>query len=60
MAMLKVNVLRSSAEAGHYFKKDFANGKEPYYSQGGQIQGVWPGRLAQEWGLSGAATPEQL
>ena len=58
--MTKVNVLRSSAQASHYFKQDFANGKEQYYSQEGQIQGVWAGRLAQEWGLSGPATPDEL
>ena len=58
--MVKVNVLRSSVQAGSYFQKDFANSQQQYYSHEGQTQGVWEGKLAQEWSLSGPVTPEQF
>lgn len=49
----------SAGQAETYYQQDYANKKENYYSERGEINGNWYGRLAEEWGLDGEVTSEQ-
>jgi conjugative relaxase-like TrwC/TraI family protein len=52
--MLTISKPLSSGQASSYHEKEFANSEQNYYSQKGALQGEWTGRLAVEWGLTGA------
>src|ERR1041385_5211976 len=49
----------SAAQAQDYYKQDFTNAQENYYSESGEVKGRWCGRLAEEWNLTGEVTSEQ-
>jgi conjugative relaxase-like TrwC/TraI family protein len=49
----------SAAQAQDYYKQDFTNAQENYYSESGEVKGRWCGRLAEEWNLKGEVTSEQ-
>ena len=49
----------SAAQAQDYYKQDFTNAQENYYSESGAVKGRWCGRLAEEWNLKGEVTSEQ-
>ena len=49
----------SAAQAQDYYKQDFTNAQENYYSEAGEVKGRWCGRLAEEWNLKGEVTSEQ-
>ncbi len=49
----------SAGQAETYYQKDYTSKTEDYYSEHGEINGHWAGRLAEEWGLSGEVTSEQ-
>lgn len=49
----------SAGQAETYYQQDYNNKKENYYSERGEVNGNWSGRLAEEWGLTGEVTSEQ-
>src|SRR6476620_12135541 len=49
----------SAAQAQDYYKQDFTNAQENYYSESGEVKGRWCGTLAEEWNLKGEVTTEQ-
>src|SRR6478736_2499787 len=58
-AMMTMSNALSAGQAETYYQQDYANKKENYYSERGEINGNWIGRLAEEWGLTGEVTSEQ-
>ncbi|HEV2500725.1 MAG TPA: MobF family relaxase [Terriglobia bacterium] len=52
--MLTISKPLSAGQARSYHEKEFSNAEQNYYSQKGAVQGEWAGKLAAEWGLSGA------
>src|SRR5437773_587776 len=57
--MMTISNALSAGQAETYYQQDYANKKENYYSERGEINGNWIGRLAEEWGLEGEVTSEQ-
>ncbi len=57
--MLTISPPLSAGQAQAYYKQDFTNAKENYYSEGGEVKGRWCGKLADEWNLKGEVTTEQ-
>src|SRR5438105_40936 len=57
--MITMSKARSAGQANTYYQQDYANKKENYYSERGEVNGNWIGRLAEEWGLTGEVTSEQ-
>src|ERR1044072_1398053 len=57
--MLTLSTPISVDHAIESYKVKFANKKENYYSQSGEVQGRWCGTLAEEWNLKGEVTTEQ-
>jgi len=49
----------SASQAGTYYQQDYTNKTEDYYTEKGELKGIWSGRLAQEWELTGEVTSEQ-
>jgi conjugative relaxase-like TrwC/TraI family protein len=58
-AMMTMSNALSAGQAETYYQQDYANKKENYYSERGEINGRWIGRLAEEWELKGEVTSEQ-
>jgi conjugative relaxase-like TrwC/TraI family protein len=52
--MLTISKPLSAAQARFYHAQEFQNARDNYYTEGAEIRGEWHGRLAREWGLSGA------
>src|ERR1043166_1744102 len=57
--MMTMSNALSAGQAGTYYQQDYANKKENYYSERGEVNGNWIGKLAEEWGLTGEVTSEQ-
>jgi len=57
--MMTMSNALSGGQATTYYQQDYANKKENYYSERGEINGNWIGQLAEEWGLTGEVTSEQ-
>ena len=57
--MMTMSNALSAGQAETYYQQDYANKKENYYSERGEVNGNWIGRLAEEWGLEGEVTSEQ-
>src|SRR5215475_6645822 len=57
--MMTMSNALSAGQANTYYQQDYANKKENYYSERGEVNGNWIGRLAEEWGLTGEVTSEQ-
>src|SRR5215831_655473 len=57
--MMTISSSLSAGQAETYYQQDYANKTENYYSERGEVNGKWCGRLAEEWGLSGEVTSEQ-
>jgi conjugative relaxase-like TrwC/TraI family protein len=57
--MMTMSNALSAGQAETYYQQDYANKKENYYSERGEINGNWIGRLAEDWGLEGEVTSEQ-
>ncbi len=49
----------SAGQAETYYQKDYTSKTADYYTEKGEVNGVWSGRLAEEWGLTGEVTSEQ-
>jgi conjugative relaxase-like TrwC/TraI family protein len=58
--MLTISRPLSARQVANYHAEEFCNSRDNYYSQGEEIQGEWHGRLAQEWGLTGAVSEEHF
>src|ERR1700730_13817754 len=56
--MMTMSNALSAGQAETYYQQDYAN-KENYYSERGEVNGNWIGRLAEDWGLEGEVTSEQ-
>ena len=54
--MLTISKPLSSGQAQRYHAREFTSPEQAYYSQEGEVVGAWHGRLADEWGLTGAVT----
>ena len=57
--MMTISNALSAGQAETYYQQDYANKTENYYSERGEVNGKWCGRLAEEWGLEGEVTSEQ-
>jgi conjugative relaxase-like TrwC/TraI family protein len=57
--MMTMSSALSAGQAETYYQQDYANKTENYYSERGEVNGQWCGRLAAEWGLKGEVTSEQ-
>lgn len=51
--MVNISKPLTTGKAQEYYKSEYANSENAYYTQGGQLQGEWHGVLAAEMGLSG-------
>jgi len=49
----------SAGQASTYYRQEFTNVKENYYSESGEVQGRWCGQLAEELDLKGEVQREQ-
>src|SRR6185437_15394162 len=52
--MLNISKPLSASQAQNYHTKEFTAAEQNYWKQGDTIQGEWHGKLASEFGLSGA------
>jgi conjugative relaxase-like TrwC/TraI family protein len=57
--MMTISSALSAGQAETYYQQDYANKGENYYSERGEVNGKWCGRLAEEWELKGEVTSEQ-
>src|SRR3984885_10046921 len=58
--MLTISKPLSAGQAQTYHQKEFTAKEQNYWSQRGVIAGEWQGRLAGEFGLSGAVSSEDF
>lgn len=57
--MLTLSKPLTAAQAKVYYQKDFSSVEGNYYSESQTVAGQWQGKLAEQWGLTGAVTAEQ-
>jgi len=57
--MMTMSRAISAGQALDYYKQEFTNSKDNYYSESGEVKGQWYGRLADEWNLKGEVLSEQ-
>ena len=58
--MLNISKPLSASQAQNYHTKEFTAAEQNYWKQGDTIQGEWHGKLASEFGLSGAVGAEEF
>jgi conjugative relaxase-like TrwC/TraI family protein len=58
--MLNISKPLSASQAQTYHAKEFTAAEQNYWKQGDTIQGEWHGKLAAEFGLSGAVGAEEF
>ena len=58
--MLNISKPLSASQAQNYHTKEFTAAEQNYWKQGDTIQGEWHGKLATEFGLSGAVGAEEF
>jgi len=58
--MLTISKPLSAKQARRYHAEEFQNARENYYAEGERIIGVWHGKLAADWGLSGDVREEHF
>jgi conjugative relaxase-like TrwC/TraI family protein len=58
--MLNISKPLSASQAQNYHTKEFTAAEQNYWKQGDTIQGEWHGKLAGEFGLSGAVGAEEF
>jgi len=58
--MLTISKPLSASQAQNYHQKEFTSKEQNYWSQRGEIAGVWQGRLADRFGLAGAVSAEDF
>jgi conjugative relaxase-like TrwC/TraI family protein len=57
--MMTMSKALSSGQAKDYYQKEYTSAKENYYSERGEVNGQWSGRLAEEWNLQREVQGEQ-
>ena len=57
--MMTMSRAISAGKALDYYKQEFTNSKDNYYSESGAVKGRWYGTLAEEWNLKGEVTSER-
>src|SRR5207253_829477 len=57
--MMTMSKALSSGQAKDYYRKEYTSARENYYSERGEVNGRWSGRLAEEWKLDGEVQSEQ-
>src|SRR5437660_1481220 len=57
--MMTMSKALSSGQAKDYYQKEYTSARENYYSERGEVNGRWSGRLAEEWNLKGEVQSEQ-
>src|SRR3977135_975432 len=57
--MMTMSNALSAGQAETYYQQDYANKKENYYSERGEVNGNWIGQLAEEGGIAGEGQSEQ-
>ncbi len=57
--MVNISKPLTTGKAQQYYKSEYANSENAYYTQGGQLQGEWHGKLAAEMGLTGIVSERQ-
>src|ERR1043165_4085560 len=57
--MMTMSRAISAGKALDYYKQEFTNSKDNYYSEAGEVKGRWYGSRAVQWNLKGEATSEQ-
>ena len=58
--MVHISKPLTAGKATNYFKQEYANADNSYYTQGQTLQGWWHGKFAEELGLAGAVAEEQF
>ena len=58
--MLNISKPLSASQAQKYHEKEFTAAEQNYWKEGDTIQGEWHGRLADEFGLTGAVGAEEF
>lgn len=58
--MLNISKPLSASQAQTYHEKEFTAAEQNYWKQGDTIQGEWHGKLAEDFGLSGAVGAEEF
>ena len=58
--MVNISKAISAGQVKQYYKADFANARENYYTEGATVRGEWHGQLAAHWGLEGAVDDQQF
>jgi len=58
--MLNISKPLSASQAQNYHSKEFTAAEQNYWKRGDTIQGEWHGKLAAEFGLSGAVGAEEF
>ena len=58
--MVNISKPISAGQVKQYYKADFANARENYYTEGATVRGEWHGQLAARWGLEGAVDDQQF
>jgi conjugative relaxase-like TrwC/TraI family protein len=58
--MLKISKALSADKLENYHRQEFTSPEQSYWSQGQTVQGEWQGRLAEEYGLTGAVGAEEF
>jgi hypothetical protein len=49
--MMTMSRAISAGKALDYYKQEFTNSKDNYYTESGEVKGRWYGSLAEEWNL---------
>jgi conjugative relaxase-like TrwC/TraI family protein len=57
--MMTMSKALSAGQAKDYYQKEYTSSRENYYSERGEVNGRWSGRLAEEWNLKGEVQSEQ-
>jgi conjugative relaxase-like TrwC/TraI family protein len=58
--MLTISKPLSASQVRTYHEREFASGRQNYWSRDQQGHSEWQGRLAEQWGLSGAVGNEHF
>ena len=58
--MLTISKPLSAGQAQSYHSREFTSPDQSYWSRGETVRGEWQGKLAEEYGLSGAVGAEEF
>jgi conjugative relaxase-like TrwC/TraI family protein len=58
--MLTISKPLSAGQAQTYHAKEFTAAEQNYWKQGGEIEGEWHGKLAEQYGLAGAVGAKEF